>query len=173
MQIGAASEPAAQALLAIEDPVRREQYLDFLKARMFRQTLLCRAELAIDRTPRPEVLERLAVSTQAQAQGEPGPDGAQAFEGPTGSTLTTDHPLVIDALERAASAWPAALWVRDLLGPQASAGRARRAVRRAAAQLRRQPRRPPRPPAAADDDAGRRPARHAPSRATRPGPARR
>ena len=45
MQIGAASEPAAQALLAIEDPVRREQYLDFLKGRMFRQTLLCRAEL--------------------------------------------------------------------------------------------------------------------------------
>ena len=55
MQIGAASEPAAQALMAIEDPVRREQYLDFLKGRMFRQTLLCRAELAIDRTPRPEV----------------------------------------------------------------------------------------------------------------------
>ena len=121
MQIGAASEPAAQALLAIEDPVRREQYLDFLKARMFRQTLLCRAELAIDRTPRPEVIERLAVSTQAQPRGEPGADGAQAFAGPTGSTLTTDHPLVIDALKRAASAWPAALWVRDLLGPQATA----------------------------------------------------
>ena len=41
-------------------------------------------------------------STQAQARGEPGADGAQAFEGPTGSTLTTDHPLVIDALRRAA-----------------------------------------------------------------------
>ncbi len=120
MQIGAASEPAAQVLLAVEDPVRREQYLDFLKARMFRQTLLCRAELAIDRTPRPEVLEGLAVSTQARAQGEPGRGGAQAFAGPTGSTLTTDHPLVVGALERAAVAWPAALWVRDLLGPQAS-----------------------------------------------------
>ncbi|HEX6618134.1 MAG TPA: class I SAM-dependent methyltransferase [Solirubrobacteraceae bacterium] len=120
MQIGAASEPAAQALLAVEDPVRREQYLDFLKARMFRQTLLCRAELAIDRTPHPEVLEGLAVSTQAQPQGEPDPGGAQAFAGPTGSTLTTDHPLVVDSLERAAGAWPAALWVRDLLGPQAT-----------------------------------------------------
>jgi methyltransferase-like protein len=119
MQIGAASEPAAQALLAIDDPVRREQYLDFLKARMFRQTLLCRAELAIDRTPRPAVLERLAVATQAQPRGEPDADGAQAFEGPTGSTLTTDHPLVIDALGRVAAAWPAAMWVLDLLGPQA------------------------------------------------------
>jgi methyltransferase-like protein len=120
MQIGAASEPAAQALMGIEDPVRREQYLDFLKGRMFRQTLLCRAELAIDRTPHPEVIEHLAVSTQAQPQGEAGPDGAQAFAGPTGSRLTTDHPLVIAALERAANAWPAALWVRDLLGPDAA-----------------------------------------------------
>jgi methyltransferase-like protein len=121
MQIGAASEPAAQALMEIEDPVRREQYLDFLKGRMFRQTLLCQAELAIDRTPRPEVIEGLAVSTQAEPRAQAGPDGAQAFAGPTGSTLTTDHPLVIDALKRAASAWPAALWVSDLLGPQATA----------------------------------------------------
>jgi hypothetical protein len=120
MQIGAASEPAAQALLAIEDPVRREQYLDFLKARMFRQTLLCPIGVEIDRTPRPGVLERLAVSTQAQTTGEPGPGGAQAFAGPTGSTLTTDHPLVIDALKRTAAAWPAARWVRDLLGPDAT-----------------------------------------------------
>jgi hypothetical protein len=68
------------------------------------------------------VLERLAVATQAQPRGEPGADGAQAFEGPTGSTLTTDHPLVIEALRRAAGAWPAAVWVRDLLGPQAGDG---------------------------------------------------
>jgi Predicted methyltransferase regulatory domain/Methyltransferase domain len=120
MQIGAASEPAARALMGIEDVVRREQYLDFLKARMFRQTLLCPAEVAIDRTPRPEVIEDLAVSTQAQPRGEPGLDGGQAFDGPTGSTLTTDHPLVIDALQRTAAAWPAALWVRDLLGPDAN-----------------------------------------------------
>jgi hypothetical protein len=119
MQIGAAPTLAADALLGVEDPVRREQYLDFLKARMFRQTLLCRAELEIDRTPRPAVLEGLAVSTQAEVRGEPGPDGTVAFEGPTGSTVTTDHPLVIDALKRTAGAWPAAVWVRDLLGPEA------------------------------------------------------
>ena len=42
------------------------------RARMFRQTLLCRAEQAIDRTPRPAVVERLAFSTQAQVRGERG-----------------------------------------------------------------------------------------------------
>jgi SAM-dependent methyltransferase len=112
MQIGAASEPAADALLGIEDPVRREQYLDFLKGRRFRQTLLVAAEQEIDRAPRPGVIERLAVSTEVQRR-----DGA--FEGPTGSTLTTDNPVVVEALERAAAAWPAAVWVRDLAAPGA------------------------------------------------------
>ena len=64
---------------------------------MFRQTLLCRAEQAIDRTPRPAVVEGLAFSTQAQVRGERGPERL-TFESPTGSTLTTDHPLVIAAL---------------------------------------------------------------------------
>jgi SAM-dependent methyltransferase len=108
MQIGAVTEPAAQALLAVEDPLRREQYLDFLKSRMFRQTLLVGDEHAIDRTPRPAVIERLAVSTQVERR-----EGV--FEGPTGSRLTTDDPVVIEALERAASSWPAAVWVRDLI----------------------------------------------------------
>lgn len=109
MQIGVASEPVADALLGVEDPVRREQYLDFLKGRMFRQTLLCGAGQAIDRTPRPAVIERLAVSTEARARED------RTFEGPSGSTLTTDHPLVTEALLRAARAWPAAVWVRELL----------------------------------------------------------
>jgi SAM-dependent methyltransferase len=112
MQIGAASEPAADALLGVEDPVRREQYLDFLKGRMFRQTLLVPAERDVDRTPRPQVIEGLAVSTQVQRRGE-------LFEGPAGSTLTTDHPVVVAALERAAAAWPAAVWVRELAAPGA------------------------------------------------------
>jgi hypothetical protein len=118
MQIGAAPGPAADALLAVEDPLRREQYLDFLKGRMFRQTLLCGAEQAIDRTPRPAVVEGLAVSTQAQARAERSAEGV-TFEGPTGSTLTTDHPLVADALQRAAAGWPGAVWVRDLIAPGA------------------------------------------------------
>ena len=139
---------------------------------MFRQTLLCRAELAIDRTPRPAVLERLAVSTQARPRGERGADGVQAFEGPTGSTLTTDHPLVIEALERAARAWPAALWVRDLLGA-AGDSRERTALcdallRSYAANLVALHVHPPR----ADDDAGRRPAHHRARAPPGPRPAR-
>ena len=74
---------------------------------MFRQTLVCRAEEPVDRTPNPSRLRNLAVSTQAKRRED-------GFEGPTGTRLTTDNPLVLAALERAAEAWPAAVWVRDL-----------------------------------------------------------
>jgi SAM-dependent methyltransferase len=124
MQTGVTAEPVAEALLGVQDPIRREQYLDFLKGRMFRQTLLCGAEQELDRTPRPLALERLAVSTPARRAGEGEPDGNVTFEGPTGSTLTTDHPLVVDALERVGRAWPAAVWVREI-GAGASAAERR------------------------------------------------
>jgi SAM-dependent methyltransferase len=113
-QIGATNEPAAQALLAVEDHVRREQYLDFLKSRMFRQTLLVGAAHAIDRTPRPAVIEGLAVSTQVERR-----EGV--FEGPSGARLTTDNAVVVEALEHVARRWPAAVWVRDLIAPGADA----------------------------------------------------
>jgi SAM-dependent methyltransferase len=117
MQIGTMPEPVATELLGVEDPVRREQYLDFLKGRMFRQTLLCRSELAVERSPRPRVLERMAVSSPVSAGRE---GGRMRFEGPSGSTLTTDHPLVCSALERLGESWPAALWVRELVPADAA-----------------------------------------------------
>jgi SAM-dependent methyltransferase len=115
MQTGVLPDEAAAELLAVEDPIRREQYLDFLKGRRFRQTLLCRAELTLNRDPRPLVLERLAVSSPARRTGGPDRAGRVTFEGPAGSTLTTDHPLVVRALERVGDSWPAAVWVRDLI----------------------------------------------------------
>jgi SAM-dependent methyltransferase len=100
MQTGLLQDEVAHELLAVEDPIRREQYLDFLKGRMFRQTLLCRAELTLDSNPRPLVLEGLAVSSPARRAGGPDRAGRVTFEGPGGSTLITDHPLVVRALER-------------------------------------------------------------------------
>jgi SAM-dependent methyltransferase len=114
MQIGVLPEPTATQLLAVEDPLLREQYLDFLKGRMFRQTLLCRAELALDRTPRSLRLDQMAASSPAKRGREAHADGRTSFEGPGGSTLTTDNPIVSGALERLERAWPAALWVREL-----------------------------------------------------------
>jgi SAM-dependent methyltransferase len=117
MQTAVAPEPVLAALRAVEDPVRAEQYLDFLKGRMFRQTLLCRAEERVDRRPRPEILERLAFASPARGSADG--DGRVVFEAPGGATLTTDDESVTAAMEAAAQAWPAALWVRDAAGDRA------------------------------------------------------
>ena len=120
MQTGVLPDPVAHELLGVEDPIRREQYLDFVKGRMFRQTLLCRAELEVDRSPEPLVVEELAVSSPARPAGPPDVQGRVTFEGPVGSALTTDHPLVIRALEQVGGSWPAAIRACDLIPGDAS-----------------------------------------------------
>ena len=115
MQVGALPEQLQQALLTISDPLAREQYLDFLKERMFRQTLLCHAAVAIDRTPRADRVAPLAASAPLRwTEGEQ--PGQLRFAGPGGAHLTTDHPAVIAALQRLGDAWPAALPVGELVG---------------------------------------------------------
>ena len=114
IQTGALPERASEQLIGVDDPLVREQYLDFLKGRRFRQTLLCQAELALDRSPRPLLVMPLAVSSSARSSGSDR-SGRTTFEGPTGGTLTTDHPLVIRALESVGDSWPGAVWVRDLV----------------------------------------------------------
>ena len=120
MQTGVLPEPVSDELLRVDDLIRREQYLDFIKGRMFRQTLVCRAELDLDRSPQPLVVEDLAVSSPAQPADRPDREGRVTFEGPTGATLTTDHPLVTRGLERVGRSWPKAIWVRDLIPEDAS-----------------------------------------------------
>src|SRR5262249_484797 len=84
-----------------EQVVAKEQYLDFLKCRVFRQTLLCHAEAPIERSVDPAVIERFYLSSSARMTS-PEPDlkaGVVAeFYGPRGARLKTDHPLAKAAL---------------------------------------------------------------------------
>ena len=89
------------------DPIEREQYLDFFKGRMFRQTLLCRAEAEL-REPSLDVVRGMLAATPARPAGE------GEFRGPHGATLTTDHEGVRAAFTRLGEAWPAALPVASL-----------------------------------------------------------
>jgi SAM-dependent methyltransferase len=52
--------PEARGVLDTLDPITREQYLDFIKCRRFRETLLCRSELEVNREESPERLRPLA-----------------------------------------------------------------------------------------------------------------
>ena len=76
--------------------ILREQYLDFLKCRRFRQTLLCHAEAAITDAPGPAKMENFFVTALAH-----GGDDAQnlqpgkivTYATPKGARCATDFPL--------------------------------------------------------------------------------
>jgi SAM-dependent methyltransferase len=91
-----------------DDAVVREQYLDFFKNRMFRQTLLCRAEVPVRRALDDGALERLAIASSARG-GERTLDGGETYATPEGVSMTTSEPLVRGAMDALAAAWPAAL----------------------------------------------------------------
>jgi SAM-dependent methyltransferase len=96
-----------------DDVIAREQYLDFFKGRMFRQTLLCHA--GVERSePAPAIVRGMLAATPARPAGEPAP-GRVEFRGPRGGTLTTDHELVKRALVRLGEAWPRTVPVGDLI----------------------------------------------------------
>lgn len=119
MQVGVLPEPVADALAGLEDDVlTREQYLDFLKGRMFRQTLLCNAEIVLNRSPQPELLTRFSVASPARP-ATPDPDLRRGrpveFVGPKGASLRSDHQLVKAAFVRIGESWPRALPVAELL----------------------------------------------------------
>jgi SAM-dependent methyltransferase len=94
------------------DTIAREQYLDFFKGRMFRQTVLCRSE-AEPREPAAAVVRTMLAASPAWPAGEAGP-GRVEFQTPRGATLTTDNDAVKTALVRLGEAWPAAVPVAEL-----------------------------------------------------------
>lgn len=112
-----------------EDVVVREQYLDFFKNRMFRQTLLCHAQAPVRRELDESEIERFAVSAQVEpVEDEVDPDEArqpvahaapaavsETFATPEGMTLSTSESLVRAAMHTLADAWPAAVDFPSLL----------------------------------------------------------
>lgn len=103
-----------------DDVVVREQYLDFFKNRMFRQTLLCHAEAPLRREIDDVLLERMAVSSPVVAVEPDGPSAAEAaaeekFTTPDGFTVATSEPLVRAALHLLARSWPEAIEFPELL----------------------------------------------------------
>ncbi len=99
------------------DPIQLEQYMDFVRNRMFRQTLLCREDAAIDRNGSPERLLDMYVASSAKPdvpiENFATPESV-TFRRP-GSSLTTSEPLVKAAMVTLLEAWPACISFDDLL----------------------------------------------------------
>lgn len=93
------------------DLVARHQYLDVLNNTRFRQSLLCHAEVALDRPPGPERLSAVAIASSLQPVSPPvdlHSKRAEEFRDSSG-TLSADSPIVKSALLCLHEAWPRAL----------------------------------------------------------------
>lgn len=101
---------ARDELRALEerDPVLREQYLDVLRARRFRQTLLCRQSVQ-PRATRLSDLYGLAFTSRLEPVGTIDVRSREiaAFRSPAGNTLRVDHPAAKAALLALHEARPA------------------------------------------------------------------
>lgn len=103
-------------MLADGDILQREQYLDFLKGRRFRQTLLCQAETAIARPALAVATHGLHASGHLRRDATDETDSTAAcFRSSDGAALTTDHPVIQAALDEIGHAFPAPLRFPDLL----------------------------------------------------------
>jgi methyltransferase-like protein/SAM-dependent methyltransferase len=102
----------------VKDTIELEQYMDFLRNRTFRQTLLCHQEVVLDGAPRPECLARFYVASPAwpvEPELDVHSDAVAQFRTSDGAVLSTDHPLTKSAMLCLAQVWPRPLSFRDLL----------------------------------------------------------
>jgi SAM-dependent methyltransferase len=100
------------------DVIRQEQFMDFLRNRTFRQTLLVRQEQPIVRTLTPERVTGLWVSaTLTPVDGNPDPVSQQqvVFRGPKGGMVATSNAVTKAAIQLLGQRWPERLSFAGLL----------------------------------------------------------
>lgn len=99
------------------DVIDLEQFVDFIRNRTFRRTLLCRQECPIVRDPQPSVMNRLFLSALARPES-PDLDIRSAepakFLLDDGTSATTNAPVFKAALKTLFDHWPSAVSFSDL-----------------------------------------------------------
>ncbi|HUF05586.1 MAG TPA: methyltransferase regulatory domain-containing protein [Aridibacter sp.] len=103
---------------SIDDLIEREQYLDYFRGRVFRQTVFCRNAIEIDRSMPVSRLEGMKIATTLRAEQDPldlGPEAKVRFKGNRDQGIEIDHPLTKSALAIAGESWGRAVPIRELL----------------------------------------------------------
>ncbi len=106
------------------DLLHMEQYMDFLRNRTFRQTLLCHDAVALDYTLRPEAVKSFYIAAPIKPVSEDldvRSNQTAEFHGGNGATLATRDPLMKAAMAHLSKMWPMPVSFANLL----AAGRAR------------------------------------------------
>jgi methyltransferase-like protein/SAM-dependent methyltransferase len=112
------SEEAKETLKRIApDMIKAEQYMDFLRNRHFRQTLICRKNVSLKRNLIPEGLKDMLIAANVRPEHTPvdlSPGIRETFHSQRKSTLQTDHPLTKAAFVVMKEHWPQALGMEAL-----------------------------------------------------------
>lgn len=121
MAVGNFSEPIQERLEVLGgNIIRLEQYMDFLRNRLFRQTLLCRGDVRLDRTIGPErTYELFAASNLVPRTETPDvrtPDAPETFMAPGGIEVEYRQPVSKAVFAHLATRWPRPLAFDELVG---------------------------------------------------------
>ncbi len=103
-------------LQVCQTTVEREQYLDFLRNRQFRQTLLVHKNVMIDRSLNPEYMTKLFVSSMAHPKAPMNLQSAEPeqLELASGAAVPVRLPLIKAAVTHLAEIWPSAISFPEL-----------------------------------------------------------
>jgi methyltransferase-like protein len=112
--------PAVTAKLRqmAKNTIALEQYMDFLRNRTFRQTLLCHQEVELKSKLSPERLAAFAMASAALPETSELDIQAvtvERFRAPNGDSLATDHPVTKAAMLHLSQIWPQAVPFQALL----------------------------------------------------------
>jgi methyltransferase-like protein len=105
-------------MMGNQDILLKEQYLDFLKCRRYRQTLLCHREIQLDCNLKSEQVTDFYLASRARpVSTEPDIRSRieEEFRGAKGAALRTDHPLAKAAILLLCNAWPGSVHFQELL----------------------------------------------------------
>lgn len=108
---------ALQALSG-EHYIVMEQYLDFIKCRTFRQTLLCRREVTLERNLKAERIKDFHLASPARpvsAEPDIASSKVEEFRGNKKAAAATDYPVAKAAILHLGEIWPRAIRFDDLL----------------------------------------------------------
>ena len=104
------SPETAAALDAISgELVKTEQFMDILRNRRFRQTLLCRKSIALERNLTPRLVEGFEIASAAKPlsqQVDIQSSKPEAFQLANGTKFTSTVPIVKAAFRQLAEVWP-------------------------------------------------------------------
>jgi methyltransferase-like protein len=94
------------------DIIRVEQYMDFLRYRYFRRTLLCHKEQPLERNLKTLEMQGFLISSAAKPSSDPvnlSPGVKESFRLPSGANIETEFPITKAAFLVLKEQWPRAI----------------------------------------------------------------